>query len=143
MEKRKVKYNNIPTSLTREQFEEYVEPFLFIGSRGPEPKIELYKIFNYILKVLYTGMQWNQLPIEKDAQGKPEIDYTSVYKKFAMWSDAGVFEEIFNNSLVKLKEGNKLDLSIINGDGVNTVAKKGGVKSAIPVTRNKRVKKIS
>lgn len=143
MEKRKIKYNNIPTSLTREQFEEYIEPFLFIGSRGPEPKIELYKIFNYILKVLYTGMQWKELSIEKDISGKPEIHYTSIFKKFAMWSDAGVFEEIFNNSLLKLKDGKKLDTSIINGDGVNTVAKKGATKSGTQGTKNKRVKKIS
>lgn len=112
-------------------------------SRGPEPKIELYKIFNYILKVLYTGMQWKELSIEKDVSGKPEIHYNSVFKKFAMWSDAGVFEEIFNNSLLKLKEGKKLDTIIINGDGVNTVAKKGAAKSGTQVTKNKKVKKIS
>lgn len=142
MEKRKVKYNNIPTSLTREQFEEFVEPILFIGSRGPEPKIELFKTFNYILKVLYTGMQWKELPIDKNEEGKPEIHYTSVFKKFAMWSDAGAFEEIFMNSLNMLKQENKLDTSIINGDGVNTVAKKGGIKLVTPAIKNRRGKKI-
>ena len=29
-------------------------------------------VFNYILQSLYMGCQWKQLPIEKDAQGKPE-----------------------------------------------------------------------
>jgi hypothetical protein len=45
----------IPTSLTLEQFEEFVLPHLHIGSRGPQPKLSLHVIFNYILKLLYLN----------------------------------------------------------------------------------------
>src|SRR2546423_9247944 len=38
------------------------------------------------LWVLYTGMQWQCLPIPQDAQGKPAIHYTTVYKVFAKWA---------------------------------------------------------
>jgi hypothetical protein len=37
------------TSLTLEQFEEFVLPHLSKGSRGPEPKLSLHAIFNYLL----------------------------------------------------------------------------------------------
>ncbi len=48
--------------------------------RGPDCKIGYHKAFNYILKVLYTGMQWKELPIEKGPDGKAEIHYTGIYK---------------------------------------------------------------
>ena len=63
----------IPTHLTREQFEEFVLPHLHVGSRGPQPKLSLHVIFNYILKLLYLGCQWKELPIEKDKYGDCSI----------------------------------------------------------------------
>jgi len=72
----------IPTQLTLAQFNEFVLPYLKMGSRGPQPKLDLYKIFNYILKLLDLGCQWKELPIEKDADGLPEIHYTSIYRAF-------------------------------------------------------------
>ncbi|HEY9769207.1 MAG TPA: hypothetical protein V6C71_12045 [Coleofasciculaceae cyanobacterium] len=45
----------IPTHLTMEQFEQFVLPHLYLGSRGPQPKLSLHTIFNYILKLLYLG----------------------------------------------------------------------------------------
>ena len=58
--------STIPTSLTENQFEQYVRPYISTAKRGFECKIPLYKIFNYILYRLYTGCQWTQLPIEPD-----------------------------------------------------------------------------
>jgi len=45
----------IPTSLSAEQFDEFVCPFLTEGRRGPKPKVALHAIFNYILRALYLG----------------------------------------------------------------------------------------
>lgn len=67
------KRQGIPVTLSAEQFDQFVLPHLTAGSRGPRPKLSLYKSFNYILKLLYTGCQWKELPIEKDETGKPEI----------------------------------------------------------------------
>ncbi len=94
--------------------------------RGPRCKIGYWKVFNYILKVLYTGMQWKELPIDKPLGGKPEIHYTVIYKNFAHWSDDGSIEKAFEASVKHLSDGKKLDVSVLNGDGTNTVAKKGG-----------------
>jgi hypothetical protein len=66
------------------------------------------------------------LSIDKGPDGKPEIHYSSVYKKFACWSNDGSIIKIFEASVKHLSEEKILDISILNGDGTNTVAKKGG-----------------
>ena len=94
--------------------------------RGPKCKIGYFQVFNLILKVLYTGMQWKELPIEKTDTGKPKIHYTGIYKQFARWSNDGSLSEIFDGSVEALRDVGELDPSVLNGDGSNTVAKKGG-----------------
>src|ERR1700721_2319994 len=61
------RWQAIPTQLEPAEFEQFVLPYLSIGSRGPAPKLSLYKIFNYVLKILHLGCQWKELPIEKVA----------------------------------------------------------------------------
>lgn len=120
------KYLTIPVSLTAEQFERFVLPCLSMPKRGPKCKIGYHKLFNYVLKVLHTGMQWKELPIALSANGKPEINYTVVYKRFAQWSDDGSISMFFEVSVRELHDAGLLDVSVLNGDGTNTVAKKGG-----------------
>src|SRR5262252_2243342 len=98
-------------------------------------------VFNLILWVLYTGMQWKSLPIPHDAQGKPAIHYTTIYKVFAKWVDDGSLWQAFVASVRHLAAEKQLDLSVLHGDGTNTVAKKGAMASAIPATSTKRVTK--
>lgn len=119
-------FNGIPTSLTLEQFDEFILGQLSTGSRGPKPKLSLHKIFSYILMVLYTGMQWHMLTIENDAYGKPEIHYTRVFQKFNQWSNDGSLNKVFSQSVIRLGINNKLDTSILHGDGSSHAAKKGG-----------------
>jgi len=116
----------IPTHLTIEQFEEFVLPHLHIGSRGPQPKLSPYFIFNYILKLLYMGCQWKELPIEKNKDGLPEIHYTRIYRAFRRFEVHGCFEAIFVASVLNLQQKDYLDISVIHGDGTTTAAKKGG-----------------
>ena len=59
---------------------------LSVGRRGPAPKLSLYKIFNYALKILYLGCQWKELPIDKDDEGQPETHYTRIYR---IWRRGG------------------------------------------------------
>ena len=56
--------STIPTSLTENQFDEHVLPYLSVAKRGFVCKIPLYKVFNYILYRLHTSCQWDQLPID-------------------------------------------------------------------------------
>jgi len=119
-------WQRIPTSLTLEQFEEFVLPHLPKGSRGPEPKLSLHAIFNYILKLLYIGCQWKELPIKNGQDGLPEIHYTSIYRAFRRFEAQGCFEAIFAGSVSHLHQKESLDISVIHGDGTTTEAKKGG-----------------
>jgi len=40
-------------------------PILPLGGGAQAPKLTLLAIFNYILRLLYLGCQWKELPIEK------------------------------------------------------------------------------
>ncbi len=117
----------IPVQLSETEFTACILPHLSMPKRGPKCKLGYYRVFNLILWVLYTGMQWKCLPIQQDAQGKPALHYTTVYKVFAKWADDGSLWQAFVASVAHLSEAKKLDLSILHGDGTNTVAKKGGM----------------
>ena len=116
----------IPVQLSATEFHAFILPHLSMPKRGPKCKLGYHRLFNLILWVLYTGMQWKGLPVPKDHHGTAEIHYTTVYKVFARWSDDGSLEHAFIASVAHLSEHNQLDLSVLHGDGTNTVAKKGG-----------------
>jgi len=116
----------IPVQLSDTEFTAFILPHLSLPKRGPRCKLGYHRVFNLILRVLYTGMQWKCLPVPTDTHGKAAIHYTTVYKIFARWSDDGSLEEAFIASVRHLADHNQLDLSILHGDGTNTVAKKGG-----------------
>jgi transposase len=116
----------IPTNLSEEEFNEFVLPHLVLGSRGPLPKLSLRTIFNYILKLLHSGCQWEELPIEKNAHGQPEIHYTRIYRMFRFWEAHRCFDAICTASVSILHCTGVLDIRIVHGDGTSTAAKKGG-----------------
>jgi hypothetical protein len=58
--------STIPISVTEEQFNEHINPFLSKARRGYVCSIPLYKVLNYIVYRLHTGCQWEQLPIDPD-----------------------------------------------------------------------------
>jgi transposase len=65
--------STIPISVTEEQFDQHIRPWLSTARRGYICKIALVKVFNYILYRLHTGCQWSELPIApsvKDAEKK-------------------------------------------------------------------------
>jgi transposase len=133
----------IPVQLSAPEFNEFILPHLSMPKRGPRCKLDYHRLFNLILWVLYTGMQWKCLPIPKDPQGKPALHYTNVYKAFAKWSDDGSLQQAFMASVAHLSEEKKLDLRVLHGDGTNTVAKKGEMASGIRATSIKRVRRSS
>lgn len=128
----------IPTSLSQEQFECYVYPYLNTAKRGYECKIALYKVFNYILKKLHTGSQWSELGIEKDPQQpeKKEISWQAIYYHFRKWSRDGSLEAVWQSSIQSIQKD--LDLSNLNLDGSHSLAKKGG--ETVAYQQRKRAK---
>ncbi len=96
----------------------------------------MYKIFNYILYVLHTGIQWPQLKTKKN-----ELHWTNVYKWHNRWSKDGSYQALFEASIIHLKDTQQLDVSLIHGDGSNLVVKKGARAWATRVTNTKKAKK--
>jgi transposase len=133
----------IPVQLSETEFSAFILPHLSMPKRGPKCKLGYDRVFNLILWVLYTGMQWKCLPVPHDAQGKPAIHYTTVYKVFAKWADDGSLWQAFVASVRHLAAEKQLDLSVLHGDGTNTVAKKGGMVSGSRGTNTRRVTKSS
>lgn len=43
-----------------------------LPQRGPRRKLGCHKPLNFLLKVLYTGMQWKELPIATGTDGKAD-----------------------------------------------------------------------
>jgi transposase len=131
----------IPVQVSAPEFAEFILPHLSLPKRGPQCKIGYHKPFNYLLKVLYTGMQWKELPIDQDPAGHAELHYTGVFKLFARWAEDGSLERAFIASVTQLDEAHKLDLSLLHGDGSNPVAKKGGTRLATAGTNTRRGRK--
>src|SRR5262244_2334462 len=129
---------SIPVQLSETEFTAFILPHLSMPKRGPKCKLGYYRVFNFILWVLYTGMQWKCLPIPQDAQGKPAIHYTTVYKVFARWADDGSLWQAFVASVRHLAAEKHLDLTVLHGDGTNTGAKKGAMGLATRATNIRR-----
>lgn len=118
--------SKIPTRLTAKEFARHVEPYLSKARRGFVCKIPLFKVFNYILYLLHTGCQWDQLPIDPDPHDptKPEISPDAVYYHFRKWCRDGSLQRVWEHSVRKVRRA--LDVTELNLDGTHTIAKKGG-----------------
>ena len=120
------RWQAIPTQLELAEFEQFILPHLSPGARGPAPKLSLHKIFNYVLKHVYLGCQWKELPIDKDGEGRLETHYTRIYRIWRRWVDNGCIDAIFTGSVSRLHQDGLLDTAVIHGDGTTAAAKKGG-----------------
>jgi transposase len=133
----------IPVQLSEPEFNAFIFPHLSRPKRGPKCKLGYHRLFNLVLWVLYTGMQWKCWPIPKDAHGKPASHYTTVYRAFATWADDGSLQQAFLASVAHLAAEKKLDLRVLHGDGTNTVAKKGAMGLATRATSTRRGRRLS
>src|SRR5262244_700522 len=133
----------IPVQLSEPEFEAFLLLHLSMPKRGPKCTLGYYRVFNLILRVLYTGMQWKCLPVLQDAQGTPALHYTTVYKVFAKWADDGSLWRAFVASVRHLAAEKHLDLSVLHGDGTNTVAKKGAMGLGSRGTNTRKGRRLS
>jgi transposase len=133
----------IPVQLSEPEFTAFILPHLSMPKRGPKCKLGYYRVFNLILWLLYTGMQWKCLPVPTDTNGTPVIHYTTVYKVFAKWADDGSLWQAFVASVAHLSAEKQLDLRVLHGDGTNTVAKKGAMALATRATSTKKGRRSS
>ena len=62
----------IPVQLSEPEFTAFILPHLSMPKRGPKCTLGYHRVFNLILWLLYTGMQWKCLPVPTDAQSLSE-----------------------------------------------------------------------
>jgi hypothetical protein len=55
----------MPVQLSEPEFRTFIFPHLSLPKRGPKCKFGYHRVFNLILWVLYTGMQWKCLPMPR------------------------------------------------------------------------------
>jgi len=94
----------IPVQLSGPEFIAFIFPHLSMPRRGSKCKLGYHRVFNLILWVLYTGMQWKCMPVPRAADGTALIHYTTIYKVFAKWADDGSLEQAFIASVRHLAE---------------------------------------
>lgn len=130
------RWTALPKQVSRADFNRYIKPYLSVPRKGPRPRISTFKVFNYTLYVLHTGMQWSSLRTRRN-----EIHWSNVYKWHRRWSTDGSYQRLFEASLAHLRQTNQLDTSLLHGDASHTVAKKGASGSATPATSTRRAKR--
>ena len=59
--------------LAENEFTAFILPHLSMPKRGPKCTLGYHRVFNLILWILYTGMQWKCLPVPTEPDGKPAI----------------------------------------------------------------------
>jgi len=134
-------FNQLPIKVGRKKFNEFISPCLSEGTRGPETKISKYKIFNYILYVLHTGIQWDQLKPYKN-----EVHWSNIYRWHNKWSKDGTWEQM--NAImvreIRIAEGRDPEPSaaIIDSQSVKTT-EKGGFGAMMRLKRLKGGSAIS
>ncbi len=126
----------IPTKVTELQFQQFIEPHLSKAKHGYVSKQPLYKIFNYITYVLHTGCQWEELPNEKDVDGRTVMSWQVPRYHFYKWSRDGSFQRLHDAGIMTIKY--ELNLSELTLDGSHSVAKKGAKVLPIRVERKRK-----
>src|SRR5215469_6176838 len=105
--------------------------------KGGRPAEEDRQMLAAILYVLRTGIQWNALPRELGAS-------TTVYDRFRLWEEQGVFERIWQAGLQEYDELEGIAWEWQSMDGVLTKAPFGGVATGESIAdRGKRGTKRS
>lgn len=124
----------IPTEVTKQQFEKYIEPHLSKAKRGFVSEQPLYKIFNCMLHQLHTGCHWENVPIEPTSDGLPAMSYQVPYYHFRKWSRDGSFQRLCDAGILSIKY--ELHVSELSLAGSHTVAKKrvkvSPIKEGVP-----------
>jgi transposase len=88
---------HLPRQVSRKDFNCYIAPYLTKPHKGPKPKVSLFKIFNYTLFVLHSGIPWRKL----QTRGH-ELHWMNVYRRYYRWSKDGVYNTLMRASLLDL-----------------------------------------
>lgn len=120
--------------MDKDTIKQEIVPHLSVGSRGPAVEAPIETIVAAIFYRLKTGCQWRELPVERFFQ--QQYSYQSVYRNFREWCNDGSWLAVWRSLLKKYRA--ELDLSTVQLDGSQTIAKRGG--SAVGYQGRKKAK---
>ena len=121
--------------INKSMIEKWIIPYLSQGKRGAKPVVSLSDVMAAILHRLKTGDQWRMLPL-KEYFEPGAITWNGVYYYFNKWFKDGSFQKAW---IAILQQNRKLlDLSSMQLDGSQTIAKQGG--EAVDYQRRKAAK---
>ena len=133
----------IPVQLSGPEFVAFIFPHLSMPRRGSKCKLGYHRVFNLILWVLYTGMQWKCMPVPREADGTALIHYTTIFKVFAKWADDGSLEQAFIASVGIWRSINSLISTSCMAMAPTPLPKRAAMVSAIPATNIRGVRRSS
>ncbi len=109
--------------LSKSMIEKWIVPYLSVGKRGAKPGVMLHDVVAIILHRLKSGDQWRMIPVQQYFQSGA-ISWNGVYYYFNKWFKDGSFQKAW----LAILQHNKtlLDLSSLQLDGSQTIAKAGG-----------------
>jgi len=90
--------------------------------KGGRPFADDKACFEGIVYVLRNGIRWNAMP---DCYPSS----TTCWNRFALWTDLGIWPEIWTMVVAELQDAGKLDLSELAIDATFAEARKGGTAS--------------
>jgi transposase len=90
--------------------------------QGGRPRIPDRKCLVGIVFVLRTGCAWNDVPAELGCG-----DGTTCWRRFQLWTEAGVWEQVWQCVLAELRNEGCIDLSRAVIDSASTRAVFGGL----------------
>ena len=96
--------------------------YLTLGLKKNNAKVRVEQVVEAILYRLKTGCQWRELPVKQFFD--VAYSWNSVYAHFARWCKENIWDVVKVKIFEKYK--NLLDLSSIQLDGSQSLAKRGG-----------------
>lgn len=93
-----------------------------VSKQGGRPRADLRSIADGIFYVLRTGCQWKAIPKEFGTG-------STVHRYFQAWNGLGIFEQLWQRSLLDYDELKGVDWQWQSIDGATTKAPLGGEKN--------------
>jgi hypothetical protein len=133
----------MPVQRSAPEFDALLLPHLSMPKRSPQGNRGSSRGFHLILWRLYTGRQWQGVPVPTNSTGNPAIHDTPLYTVLARWADDGSLWQALSASVAPLAAEKRRDLRVLQGHETNTVAPKGARALASRGTNRRRASKAS
>ncbi len=109
-----------------QQLQPLIPPFIASRKGGRRRTISDEAAFNGILFVLRTGIPWEDLP-----QALGYGSGMTCWRRLRQWSETGVWEQLHQAMLVRLREHDQIDWSRASIDGSSVPSPRGARKQAL------------